>query len=192
MVLQYQKSILLSKLHDELLAAGLLAAGRDRVEGTPNPDVTKQTCTDVSIYIPDDTPQMTIDQIVAIVNAHDPGPNLADVQAAKIAEIETTYDNALSAGFTSASTGTPLEYDYRPSDRADFQKFTLTMALGIATFPVPIGLKDNSVVNHTQEQYLQLLQDIQAYEWGLKERKRQLVSQVLAAMTVEQVNSIQW
>jgi hypothetical protein len=164
-----------NKLHDELIAAGVA------------PQLVESKDGDTWITV-DDSQEAAVNAVVA---AHNPSI-LPDVQAAKIAEIETAYDNALSAGFTSSATGTPLEYDYRPSDRADFQKFTLTVALGVATFPVPIGLKDNSVVNHTQEQYLQLLRDIQALEWSLKERKRQLVAQVLAATTVEQVNAISW
>jgi hypothetical protein len=116
--------------------------------------------------------------------------SLDTVKQNKINEIHCYYQQALSAGFISSATGQLLEYDYTPDDRQDFQKLTLAMALGIATFPVPIGLKDNSVVNHTQEQYIQLLRDIQAFELGLKEKKRVLVAEVMAATTVEQVNAI--
>jgi len=72
MKLTYTKTVLLSKLHDELLATGVIVAGRDRVEGKP--DGTEVTCSEAYIYIPDDTPQEVIDQIGTIVNAHDPTP----------------------------------------------------------------------------------------------------------------------
>jgi hypothetical protein len=165
-----------NKLHDELIASGVI------------PQLVESLEADTWITVEDSQ----VDAVNAVVEAHDPGPVLTDVQLEKITEINSSYQETLSSGFVSSATGSPFEYDYKPDDRADFQKFTLTMALGIASFPVPIGLKDNSVVNHTQGQYMQLLQDIQAFEWGLKERKRMLVGQVNEATSVEQVNAVQW
>lgn len=165
-----------NKLHDELIAAGIV------------PQLVESM--DADTWITVDVSQ--VDAVNAVVAAHNPGPSLEDTKTAKITEINNAYQDALSAGFVSSATGKPLEYDYTPDDRQDFQKLTLAMALGIAQFPVPIGLKDNSVVNHTQEQYIQLLRDIQAFEWGLKEKKRILVAEVMAATTVEQVNAIKW
>lgn len=171
----YLTGVNANKLHNELIAAGVV------------PQLVESKNTDTWITV-EDSQEVAVNTVVA---AHDPSI-LVEVQAAKIAEINSAYQNALSAGFTSSATGAPLEYDYTPDDRADFQKFTLTMALGIATFPVPVGLKDNSVVSHTQEQFMILLQDIQAFEWGLKEQKRTKVGQVKESTTVDQINGIHW
>lgn len=67
MKLIYTKTHLLSKLHDELIKAKIPLDnnGASPVQG--NGEV-------VYIYIQDDTPQATIDQIETIVNAHDPTP----------------------------------------------------------------------------------------------------------------------
>ena len=165
-----------NKLHDELVAAGIV------------PKLVESLDADTWITV-DDSQEAAVNTVVAV---HNPGSVLADAQTAKIAEINSTYQDMLSAGFISSATGIPLEYDYALDDRADFQKFILTMALGIATFPVPIGLKNNSVVNHTQEQFMQLLRDISSFEWGLKERKRALVAEVMTATSVEQANAIRW
>jgi hypothetical protein len=177
--MRINKEVDLAKLEQELTAAGIV----HNALGMAGDDLFTYDANGIQVELPPEA-QAVVDNHVAI--------SLSDIQAAKIAEINNAYQDALSAGFISSATGTPLEYDYTPEDRADFQKFTLTMALGIAQFPIPIGLKDNTVVNHTQEQYLQLLQDIQAFEWGLKERKRALVAQVMAATTVEQVNAVRW
>lgn len=67
MKLTYQKVALLSKLHDELLAAGIPLdnGGASPVQGKEN---------EVYIYVADDTSQTVIDQITAIINAHNPTP----------------------------------------------------------------------------------------------------------------------
>lgn len=70
MKLTYTKTVLLSKLHDELLSAGVVMVGRDRIEGKP--DDAGLTCSEVYIYIPDDVTQETIERISAIVEKHDP------------------------------------------------------------------------------------------------------------------------
>lgn len=67
MKLTYTKANLLTKLHDELIAAGIPLdnGGLSPVQGKDD---------EIYIYVADDTPQTTIDQITAIVNAHDPTP----------------------------------------------------------------------------------------------------------------------
>lgn len=164
-----------NKLHDELIAAGIV------------PQLVESLDADTWITV-DDSQEAAVNAVVAV---HDPNA-LGGAQVAKIAEVNNAYQAALSAGFTSSATGTPLEYDYRPDDRADFQKFTIIVSLGVATFPAPIGLKNNTVVMHTQEQFFKLLEDIQVFEWGLKERKRSRVAEILAATTIEQVNAVRW
>jgi len=100
MKLTYTKTVLLSKLHDELLAAGVVVAGRDRVEGKP--DDTGVTCSEVYITIPDDAPKEIIDQIETVVNAHDPTLPPPPLQSIKITtdKIEIIADGVDTATIT--------------------------------------------------------------------------------------------
>lgn len=69
MKLTFNKSVLLSKLADELYQSGLVQPlyddGISSVQGTSE---------EVWIYVPDDTPQEDVDKIAAIVESHDPTP----------------------------------------------------------------------------------------------------------------------
>lgn len=69
MQLTFTKTVLLSKLHDELLEAGAVI---DRIEGKP--DGTGLTCAEVYVHVPDDTPQEVVSQIETIVALHNPTP----------------------------------------------------------------------------------------------------------------------
>jgi hypothetical protein len=62
MRLHYDMPNILSKLHDELISAGIIS---NAVEGLGN---------DIWITMPDLTSQIVINQISAIVNAHNPTP----------------------------------------------------------------------------------------------------------------------
>ncbi len=77
MKLIYTKTHILSKLHDELLAAGIPLdnGGASPVQGIGD---------EIYIYVADSIPQATIDQITAIVNAHDPTPPPSLLQSLNI------------------------------------------------------------------------------------------------------------
>lgn len=86
MKLAYNKRCLGDKLLNELLYAGI------KLETGISPVQTGEAIT--YIYVPDDTPQEVLDQITAIVEAHDPTllPIYEPVDEEKVALAEAVID----------------------------------------------------------------------------------------------------
>jgi len=97
MRLVFRKNALLSKLADELFASGLVSPLRE--DGTPSIYGTSE---EVWVFIPDNTPQEVIDQITAIVTAHDPTPPPPTLQSLKMTTDKTqiTADGVDTASIT--------------------------------------------------------------------------------------------
>lgn len=121
-----------------------------------------------------------------------PQPTLEDVKVTKSAQLQEAYNNALAAGFNSSATGTVYTFGYGPTDREKFMQLTISVLSGVATFPVPIPAKDNTIVMHDQTQYQQLLADINKFAWEQQNKLHTLLAQVQAAQTVDEVNAITW
>ncbi len=118
------------------------------------------------------------------------GSTLAEVQASKIAQIVDLYNKKLSAGFTSSATGTAYTFGYNPTDQAKFTQLAILIINSMATFPVNIPAKDNTIVPHTQAQYQQLLADIATFAQTQNTKEHAYISQVNACTTIDAVNAI--
>jgi len=120
---------------------------------------------------------------------------LTDAQIAKTNEIQQSYENVLTAGFSSSVTGTLYQYAYGPLNQLKLMKLALDISAGNVPFPVPIPASDGTIVMHTQSQYNQFAKDISSFEWTLQNKLHGIIGPggtISAATTVEEVNSITW
>lgn len=121
-----------------------------------------------------------------------PTPTLEDMKTLKIQEIQTEYGIGLKKGFSSSATGTEYVFAYGQSDREKFMQLAISVLSNMANFPVPIPSKDGEIVLHNQDQYQQLMADINAFGWTMQMKLSTLISQIKAATTVEEVNDLVW
>lgn len=120
-----------------------------------------------------------------------PAPSLNDVKQAKLAEVNSVYNQALTAGFTSSASGIALVYGYSATDQAKFMQDALDVLLEPTTaFPVTVHPKDGSTVTLDQTQYTQLVADIKAFFKPLDAQQHNFITQVNACTTIDQVNAI--
>jgi hypothetical protein len=118
------------------------------------------------------------------------GASLADVQAAKIAQIKDLYNQKLEAGFSSSATGTAYTFGYGATDQMKFMQLAIMVMAGKAVFPVTVHTKDNKDVSHDQTQYNQLVSDIAIFAQPLDVKEHDLISRVQACTAVDEVNAI--
>lgn len=92
----FRKQVSLGKLTDELIRTGCIRPVQD--DGTSSVQGNNE---EVWVYIPDNMPQEVIEQITAIVNAHDPTPlpvyEPVDEEKAALAEAIIDLEARLSA-----------------------------------------------------------------------------------------------
>jgi hypothetical protein len=117
---------------------------------------------------------------------------LAHAKQAKNEELHAAFNNALNGGFVSSADGTERRYGFAPMDRENMSHVANVMALGIAQYPIPYADITGEVVNLDETQMKQLIMDAQAFNLAQVTKLRQLLAQLQAATTVEQVNAITW
>lgn len=118
------------------------------------------------------------------------GATLADVQTSKIAQITDLYNQKLSDGFTSNSTGSSHIFGYATSDQTKFMQLAILVLNNMAVWPVNIPAKDNTTVPHTQAQYQQLVMDIANFAQSQNTKQHDYINQVNSCSTIDQVNAI--
>lgn len=139
-----------------------------------------------------DITKTTIDQTAIVWDIANPlGASLADVQAAKIAQINDLYSQKLTTGFSSSATGTAYTFGYGQTDQMKFMQLAILIMNNMAIFPVNIPAKDNTIVPHTQAQYNQLLIDIATFAQAQNTKQHDYITQVNTPnITIDQVNAI--
>jgi hypothetical protein len=126
-----------------------------------------------------------------------PGPSddelLAQAKQAKIAEIESGFEQTIAAGFKSSATGTELIYGWQTEDQIHLQLIQSAIDKGIETFPIDYAdINGNPVSIPDQATLTALATDADKFMWAQVKQKRNLVAQVNAATTLDAVNSITW
>jgi hypothetical protein len=122
-------------------------------------------------------------------------PTLAEAQASKTVEIQQSYENTLTAGFSSSATGTSYTYAYGQANQLKLVKLAIDVIAGYVTFPVPIPTVDGTIVNHTQVEYTQFAKDVSTFEWILQNKLHTYIGptgSIQTATTVDAVNAISW
>jgi hypothetical protein len=117
---------------------------------------------------------------------------LANAKQAKNAELHVAFNDALNGGFLSSADGTERRYGFAPMDRENLSHAANVMALGVAQYPIPYADINGNVVNLDEAQMKQLIIDAQAHNLAQVTKLRQLLAQLQAATTIEQVNAITW
>jgi|GEM_PF-2182506 len=146
------------------------------------------TLEDVGVYVINN--KITAEQYKQ-VTGQDFILTLQQVQQSKLKQIQDLYNQALVSGFTSSTTGTSYIFGYGQSDQMKFMKLMLSVNGGLTTFPVPIPAKDGTVVIHTQEQYNQLLLNINSFDWNMQNKLHDFINQVNASTTIDEVNALE-
>jgi hypothetical protein len=120
---------------------------------------------------------------------------LTDAKTNKINQIQQSYNDVLTAGFSSSATGTLYHYAYEQLNQLKLMKLALDIASGNVLFPVPIPASDGTVIMHDQTQYTLFAKDVSSFEWTLQNKLHGIIcpgGSISAATTVDQVNSISW
>ncbi|KLU66292.1 hypothetical protein DEAC_c16910 [Desulfosporosinus acididurans] len=138
-----------------------------------------------------DVTKNPIDQTAIVWDTSNPlGATLAQVQQAKIDQINDLYNQKLTAGFPSSATGTAYTFGYGATDQMKFMQLAIMVLNTIAVWPVSVPAKDGTLVSHTQDQYNQLVKDIAAFAQPLNDKQHSYINQVNACTTIDQVNAI--
>lgn len=133
-----------------------------------------------------------IDETAIVWDTANPlGATLAQVQQAKISQIDDFYSKALAAGFLSSASGTSITYGYRDSEQQTFDDLSTMDLRGWVTYPINVYAQDGTTVNITSKTQLdQLFKDIFNFKYPLKTKQHAYINQVNACATIDDVNKI--
>jgi hypothetical protein len=129
---------------------------------------------------------------------------LEEVRTAKINQLKYLCSQAIYAGFTSSVNG--YVFGYNEHDQSNFEKQTALLNLWYnqlnagkitqeqfnANFPIKWKTKNHGIVDLTEEEYLQVIEDAKAHQLSKQIKYWQLEAQVLAATTKEEIDAIVW
>lgn len=115
---------------------------------------------------------------------------LADVQNAKVAQLKYLCEEAIYAGFTSASTGHVFGLDLK--DQANFEQQRSDFIDDATATSVDWGTKDAGVVTLTKDEFMTVRQEGKQFKWDNINRVRDLIGQVMASTTNDAVDAIKW
>jgi hypothetical protein len=112
------------------------------------------------------------------------------LQEAMLTSLMDMYKATIVQGFTSSATGTAIEYGYQSQDQLNYSKWANYLALDSTKTSVTIGTVNAGVVTMTRAQFLQFVNDAEAYEMGLYNQRITLENQIKSATTVDELNAI--
>lgn len=130
-----------------------------------------------------------------------PEPSLDDLKSAKLDEIDTWTQQAITGGFVSTCTGMSAKYDSDTETQITMQGIALnaTSARFAAEYPQGCpcrgyaeGSDTKSVYMLTGEQVLGFCADLSLHIGACKQRGWQLQAAVAAAETKEELDAITW
>lgn len=128
------------------------------------------------------------------LNPPAPVYSLDELKAQKRALISQAFDTAVSQGRFDSSLGFPMDAR-RSATKNDLQNMrevlSLMQDLGLPSVAVT-DADDKEQAGITQEQLQALIVEIRNYGMGLFEYKRQLVAQLEAAQTAEEIAAVSW
>jgi F0F1-type ATP synthase gamma subunit len=134
----------------------------------------------------------TVNQIATIKSIHEVIKNLDDVKQDKINELEIAY-NASFTVFTSNATGVTKTYPINQEAKDNLERLQRRLIADPNKDSFSFyTLEDANLVDHTRSQFLQLLDDAEAFEVAQHKKYNDLKNQVNAATDEATVNSIVW
>lgn len=143
---------------------------------------------------------LTGEQHIEFWNLPDPQPTDQDFQSwwvpclkdSKIAQLKQKCYETIIAGFTSTASGTQHTYGLDEKDQRNLNGQLSILMLDNTITSVTWKTLDAGVITLTRDQFMQLCKDAEAFKRSNIEKYWNLVSQVQAATTVDQINAINW
>lgn len=119
-----------------------------------------------------------------------PEPTLDDMKLAKIAALSNDCKSTIESGFTSSALGAPHFYNSEPENQLNLIGAVLLNQSIAYTCTDENGVKQP--IQHSAEQIKQVLSDGAAVKETAIARYHELVEQVNAASTIEDVEQVDW
>lgn len=143
---------------------------------------------------------VTGEQYIERWNLTDPQPTadqlaqwwIPCLQAQKIAQLKKACAQTILAGFTSAASGTAHTYGFDEKDQRNMTEQLSILLLDTTISSITWKTLDAGIITLTRDQFFQLCKDANAFKRSNIERYWNLVSQVQAATTEDQINAINW
>jgi hypothetical protein len=121
------------------------------------------------------------------------GATLQDVQSAKKAQLQDLYQQTLAAGFNVSINGTEHTFGWSTDDKANLGLLQQAIDKGVASFPVIYADVNGNPVNIPDQATLDLIeQTASRFAFAQHQQILNLIGQVNAATTIDEVNAIQW
>lgn len=117
---------------------------------------------------------------------------LDDAKIKKLKQLAQMRDTQISTSFQSLALGTLHTYNFSSSAQSDFRGKGLLLSLNPSISSVMWATLENGFVQHSREQFIQVITDGGAHEETLKFKYFQLENQVNSSTTIESVNAITW
>ena len=124
-----------------------------------------------------------------------PEETLARVQDALIATLAQSCKNAITSGFTSSALGVALTYPSQDNDQRNLQSAVSAAAAASQGWTIPLWCTDGdhwSFTSHTAAQLQQVNADWLAHRVAAQQKYADLIAQINAATSVEEVQAIHW
>lgn len=149
-----------------------------------------------------DRPRTIEEQLAALLNPKNPDDlyrevdkstsQLADLSAAKIAQINYLCNQTILGGFTSTALGSDHQYGFNMEDQANLIGQLAMLNADAVIAEVDWKTLDSGVLTHSREQFVQVCKDGESFKKAKIARYWELKSQVEAAVTVEEVDAVTW
>ena len=120
---------------------------------------------------------------------------LSQVQAAQATKLSTACAEALTTGFTSSALGVALTYPSQDNDQRNLQSAVSAAATASPGWTIPLWCTDGdhwSFTSHTAAQLQQVNADWLAHRVAAQQKYADLIAQINAATSLEEVQAIHW
>ena len=120
---------------------------------------------------------------------------LSQVQAAQATKLSTGCATALTTGFTSSALGVALTYPSQDNDQRNLQSAVSAAATASPGWTIPLWCTDGdhwSFTSHTAAQLQQVNADWLAHRVAAQQKYADLIAQINAATSIEEVQAIHW
>ncbi|MEW1780572.1 hypothetical protein AB0305_00085 [Arthrobacter sp. NPDC080086] len=120
---------------------------------------------------------------------------LTQAQATQTAMVSTACAEALTTGFTSSALGVALTYPSQDNDQRNLQSAVSAAATASPGWTIPLWCTDGdhwSFTSHTAAQLQQVNADWLAHRVAAQQKYADLIAQINAATSIEEVQAIHW
>ena len=120
---------------------------------------------------------------------------LSQVQAAQATKLSAACATALTTGFTSSALGVVLTYPSQDADQRNLQSAVSAAATASPGWTIPLWCTDGdhwSFTSHTAAQLQQVNADWLAHRVAAQQKYADLIAQINAATSIEEVQAIHW